>query len=132
MLRRDRELIERAATTASVAPWQDAAPETAELIAEHNLRLGQPDHPEFVRMRYAQWAECARVLVFDARAGSHHGVLTALVWRDGLELHEIGLPPSDRPGPAGALPRPDLPPAARLRPREPADHHPRGHRRPYA
>lgn len=99
VLRRDQRLIERAATTASVVPWQDAHPETAELIAEHNLRMGQSDHPEFVRMRYAQWADCAgvRVIVFDARAGSHHGVLTALVWQDGLELHEIGLPPSDDP-----------------------------------
>ncbi|TKK91675.1 hypothetical protein FDA94_02575 [Herbidospora galbida] len=99
VLRRDRRLIERAATTASVVPWHDADPRTADLVAGHNLRLGQFDHPEFVRLRYAQWAACAgvEVIVFDARAGSHHGVLTALVWRDGLELHEIGLPPSGDP-----------------------------------
>ncbi|GIH27850.1 hypothetical protein Aph01nite_61600 [Acrocarpospora phusangensis] len=99
VLRRDRRIIEQAVTTASVVPWQAAAPRAAGLIAEHNLRLGQLDDPEFVRMRYAQWADCAgvRVIVFDARAGSQHGVLTALVWRDSLELHEIGLPPSDDP-----------------------------------
>jgi inosine-uridine nucleoside N-ribohydrolase len=99
VLRRDRRIIERAATTASVAPWQDAAPQAAGLIAEHNLRLGRLDDPEFVRMRYTQWADCAgvRVIVFDARAGSQHGVLTALVWQDTLELLEIGLPPSDDP-----------------------------------
>nr|WP_062332816.1 hypothetical protein [Herbidospora sakaeratensis] len=99
VLRRDRRLIERAATTASVVPWRDADPATARLVADHNLRMGEFDDPEFVRLRYDQWAACAgvEVIVFDGRAGPHHGVLTALVWRGGLELHEIGLPPSGDP-----------------------------------
>lgn len=99
VLRRDRRTIERAASTGSVVPWQDTDPQTATLIADHNLRMGQFDDPEFVRMRYAQWVACAavQVIVFDARAGSLRGVLTALVWQDDLELHEIGLPETDDP-----------------------------------
>ncbi|WP_062437249.1 hypothetical protein [Herbidospora daliensis] len=99
VLRRDRRLIERAATAVSVVPWRDADPATAGLVAAHNLRMGAFDDAEFVRLRHDQWAACegVEVIVFDGRAGPHRGVLTALVWRGGLELHEIGLPPSDDP-----------------------------------
>jgi hypothetical protein len=99
VLRRDRRLIERAASSVTVVAWEDADEAVPELIAEHNVRLGRPDHPEFVRMRYARWAACegVRVIVFDGRAGPLRGVLTALIWGDALELSEIGLPESDDP-----------------------------------
>jgi hypothetical protein len=99
VLRRDRRLIEQAGTVASVVPWHDAAGPAAVLIADHNRRMGEPDDPEFVRMRYEQWSACdeVQVVVFDVRAEALHGVLTALVWRDSLELLEIGLPESDDP-----------------------------------
>jgi hypothetical protein len=99
VLRRDRRLIEAAATTATVASWNTVRDQAAELIAEHNLRMGVSDHPEFVRMRYDQWSACdeVRVVTFRVEAGPVGGVLTALVWRDELDLYEIGLPGSDHP-----------------------------------
>jgi hypothetical protein len=93
VLRRDRRLIEAARLDGEVLPWSGAGPDVAELIAAHNARKGKPDHPEFVRMRHAQWAECpsVEVVVFAVRSASARGVLTALVWRNELELYEIGL-----------------------------------------
>lgn len=94
VLRRDRRLIAAAELDASVVSWADAERVATPLIVEHNLRLGVPDHPEFVKMRYRQWSECADVelVVFSVAARSVAGVLTAVVWHDELELHEIGLP----------------------------------------
>jgi len=94
VLRRDRRLIEAAKLHASVASWAESEPVAVPLIAEHNMRLAVPDHPEFVKMRYRQWSECAGVelVVFFVAAPSVAGVLTAIVWHDQLELCEIGLP----------------------------------------
>jgi hypothetical protein len=94
VLRRDSRLIASAELEVSVASWADAEPVAAPLIAEHNRRMGAPDHPEFVKMRYRQWSECAGVelVVFSVAARSVAGVLTAIVWHDELELYEIGLP----------------------------------------
>jgi hypothetical protein len=94
VLRRDRRLIEAANLHAYVTSWADSERVAVPLIAEHNNRLAVPDHPEFVKMRYRQWSECAGVelVVFFAAASSVTGVLTAIVWRDQLELCEIGLP----------------------------------------
>lgn len=94
VLRRDHRLIEAAKLDASMVSWADAEPVAAPLIAEHNTRMGAPDHPEFVKMRYRQWSECAGVelVVFSVAAPSVAGVLTAVVWHDQLELYEIGLP----------------------------------------
>jgi hypothetical protein len=99
VLRRDRRLIEQVAPIVSVIEWKHADPRSATMIAEHNVRKGQPDHPEFVRLRYDQWSDCTgvQVIMFDGWAGSLHGVLGALVWHDSLELLDIGLPDSDDP-----------------------------------
>lgn len=97
VLRRDRRLIDAANLSASVLSWADAEPAALELIAGHNIRKDVPDHPEFVRMRYRQWSECTDVelVVFRVTAPAVTGILTALVWRDELELYEIGLPECD-------------------------------------
>jgi hypothetical protein len=99
VLRRDRRLIDAAATTASVASWDAVRDRAADLIAGHNMRMGVTDHPEFVRMRYDQWSACdeVRVVAFRVEAGAVGGMLTALIWRDELDLYEIGLPESDHP-----------------------------------
>lgn len=97
VLRRDRRLLAQADLTGQVTSWPDMAAEAAELIAAHNIRKGKPDHPEFVRMRYQQWDQChsIRLVVFTAAAPGVSGLLTALVWRDDLELYEIGLTGSE-------------------------------------
>ena len=99
VLRHDRRLIASAGLVAAVTDWSDAPADTAELIAAHNTRKGSPDHPEFVALRHDQWADCpsVRVVVFSVRSGSVRGVLSALVWRDQLELAEVGLAGPDGP-----------------------------------
>lgn len=98
-LRRDRTLIEAAALDRSTHRWPEVADETSALIADHNARKGEPDHPEFARLRYAEWEQCEGVdlVVLRAVADGVTGVLTALVWQDELQLCEIGLTPADRP-----------------------------------
>jgi hypothetical protein len=99
VLRHDRRLIASVGLRAAVTDWADAPADTAELIAAHNTRKGSPDHPEFVALRHDQWADCpsVRVVVFSVRSGPVHGVLSALVWRDQLELYEVGLAGPDGP-----------------------------------
>jgi hypothetical protein len=93
VLRHDRRLIDSMEVTGVVAPWPADADMVSSLVAEHNIRKGRADHAEFVRMRHDLWAECAgvEVIVFTGHCGSAEGALTALVWRDQLELYEIGL-----------------------------------------
>src|SRR5262249_34661327 len=57
------------------------------------------DHPEFAAMRYQQWELCpsVRLVVFRAATSGVSGVLTALVWRNDLELYEIGLTGTEGP-----------------------------------
>lgn len=93
VLRRDRRLMTQAGVTATALAWSAVQESACELIAAHNLRKGQRDHPEFVRMRHREWDECPGVelVAFTATAGRVAGVLTALVWTTELELYEIGL-----------------------------------------
>ncbi|AUG80545.1 hypothetical protein CFP65_5864 [Kitasatospora sp. MMS16-BH015] len=99
VLRRDRNLIAEQEVEAAAWPWGEVAGEAAEVIAVHNTRKGLPDHPEFVRMRYAQWADCPSVelVVFTARTEGVRAVATGLVWRDELAVHEIALTGEDGP-----------------------------------
>jgi hypothetical protein len=99
VLNRDERLISQAGVVAGVRPWLEVADAAAEIIAAHNVRKDKPDHAEFVRMRYADWAECAsvRLLVFTAATTAATGYLTALRWRDQLDLREIGLTGQDGP-----------------------------------
>ncbi|MGH3374697.1 MAG: hypothetical protein ACRDP6_08150 [Actinoallomurus sp.] len=99
VLRRDQRLIEAAALHRSQPAWADIADEAGELIAEHYVRKGEPDHPEFVRLRHAEWDQCdgVELVVFATAVDDVRGVLTALVWEDELELRDIGLTVSDSP-----------------------------------
>lgn len=93
VLRRDRRLIAAAGLRTGVHAWPDLEDEACGLIACHNTGKGERDHPEFTRLRYAEWLECddVEVIVFRAAAEELTGVLTALIWNDELELCEIGL-----------------------------------------
>ncbi|HEV2452090.1 MAG TPA: hypothetical protein VGS62_09195, partial [Streptosporangiaceae bacterium] len=92
-LRHDRELVATAGIVSGQSSWSGIEDAASELIAKHNIRKGQPDHPEFVRMRHQQWADCAQaeLIVFTARSPAVTGVETAVVWKDELDLREIGL-----------------------------------------
>jgi hypothetical protein len=96
VLRRDQRLIAAAGAAVTTASWPDVEDYAAQLIAEHNTRMGGNDHPEFVRMRHREWMECTEVdlTVFVLSGPGAPGVLTAILWRGELELYEIGLAPS--------------------------------------
>lgn len=99
VLRRDRRFLSEARPETAVHSWPGVEDEACELIAAHNVRKGGQDHPEFVRLRYSEWLECEGVelVVFRAVADGVTGMLTALVWKDELELCEIGLAGHDGP-----------------------------------
>ncbi|MEO6703635.1 MAG: hypothetical protein ABI140_14435, partial [Jatrophihabitantaceae bacterium] len=92
-LRHDRELIGAAGVRSVVLGWPELETPASELIAEHNVRLGRFDHPEFVKLRNRQWDECESVefLVFAGSAGRATGYVTGWIWRDELAVYEIGL-----------------------------------------
>jgi len=97
--RRDRKLLARTDLHTWVDDWPEAAAEASALIATHNSRKGQADHTEFVRMRHDQWDECEQVelIVFGAECTGVRGMMTAFIWRDELELYEIGLTGEEGP-----------------------------------
>ncbi|MBO0822263.1 MAG: hypothetical protein J2P27_00195 [Actinobacteria bacterium] len=99
VLRRDRRLMAAEGVRDEVSAWPEVEDAACELIAAHNLRKGQPDHPEFVRLRHREWGECQGVelTAFTAAADGVRGVLTALVWNSELELYEIGVDGTEGP-----------------------------------
>ncbi|HEX6473257.1 MAG TPA: hypothetical protein VF069_29465 [Streptosporangiaceae bacterium] len=83
---------------AEVTPWRDYEGDACELIAAHNERKGQTDHPELVRYRMDRWDECDEVTVLVAHAsrdGAAGGAVTLLLFRDEVEVYEVGLPEQD-------------------------------------
>lgn len=80
-------------------PWREYRGGACELIAEHNKRMGMADHPELVRYRMDQWDECegVTVVVLHATAGDDEGAVTLLIYRDEMEVYQIGLPGRESP-----------------------------------
>jgi hypothetical protein len=97
--RRTRRLIAESGVASQVKAWADVEDTACELIAAHNLAKGRPDHPEFVRMRYRQWAQCAQVecVAFAASTRALHGVITTFVWNGEIEVYEVGITGSQGP-----------------------------------
>lgn len=75
--------------------WDEVADRAAPLIAGHNLGKGTPEHGMLVDRRIRQWEQNPEfeILVFTADANDVRGVLVALIWREWMELLEIGLSP---------------------------------------
>jgi hypothetical protein len=98
----ERKIAERDVLT-EVSTWTEHDGAAGELIAEHNERKGQPDHPELVRYRMDRWAECPEVtpLVVEAIAGAGPdalaGAATLLLYRDEVEIYEVGIPDDGHP-----------------------------------
>jgi hypothetical protein len=97
--RRDRRLIADTGVAVTECSWPEAGDRACELIAAHNVRKGQADHPEFVRLRHQEWNECPDVelRVFMAAGDGASGVLTSFIWDEDLELYEIGLNGAEGP-----------------------------------
>ena len=98
-LRHDRKLIEAAGIQSSIRTWSEVETPASELIAEHNVRAGGFDHPEFVKLRGQRWDNCPGVefLVFVGESPDLSGYVTGWVWRDELAVYEIGLSGEDSP-----------------------------------
>lgn len=98
-LRHDRELIEAAAIIGGHCSWAEAEDTASELIAKHNVKHGHIDHPEFVRARQRLWTGFpqAEHFVFTVRSPAVTGVEVAVVWRDELDLREMGLAGEEGP-----------------------------------
>jgi hypothetical protein len=98
-LRHDRKLIEAAGIQSSIKTWSEVKVPASELIAEHNVRMGIFDHPEFVKLRGQRWDNCPGVefLVFAGESANVSGYVTGWVWHDELAVYEIGLCGEDSP-----------------------------------
>jgi hypothetical protein len=74
--------------------WTEYHGNACDLIADHNIRKGVVDHPALVRYRMEQWNDCEEVtaLVVHAVADGMDGAVTLLLYRDEMEVYEIGLP----------------------------------------
>jgi hypothetical protein len=92
-LNEDRRLIDTVAPAVRFVPWPEAEDLACKLIAAHSGSKNRPDHPEAVRMRYREWDECegAECLAVVGESANVTGVVAAVVWRDELDLVEIGL-----------------------------------------
>ena len=91
--------IEQLGIETTVEPWSVYKGDGDKLIAEHNKRMGTPDHPALVGYRLDQWTECDEVSVYIAHAtmGDDEGAISLLAYRDELQIYEVGLPDGQGP-----------------------------------
>jgi hypothetical protein len=83
----------------AVVPWAEYEGSGCDLIAAQNKRKGIADHAALVGYRLDQWSECDEVSVYLAHAttGDEEGAVSLLVYRDEIELYEVGLPDGNGP-----------------------------------
>lgn len=84
---------------AVAVPWADYTGSGCDLIAAQNKRKGMTDHAALVGFRLDQWDECDEVSVYVVHAtmGDEEGAVSLLVYRDEVEVYEVGLPEGDGP-----------------------------------
>ena len=92
-LNRDLRMAERYDVESSIQTWSEVRPFAAGLIAHNNQAQGLPDADQLVDFRIRQWEACegASVVVLTARARDEHGVVVCVVWRDWIDIQEIGI-----------------------------------------
>jgi len=98
-IRAGERKIDQYGIEASVMPWSEYAGSGCALIAAQNKRKGMVDHAALVSYRLDQWDECDEVSVYIAHAtmGDEVGAVSLLVYRDEVEVYEVGLPEGDGP-----------------------------------
>ncbi|WP_424186813.1 hypothetical protein ACOBQX_02985 [Actinokineospora sp. G85] len=96
-IRHGERKIAEFGVSASVVPWSEYTGTGCDLIAAQNKRKGMTDHGALVRYRLDQWAACEEVSVFIVHAtmGDEEGAVSLLVYRDEVEVYEVGLPEGD-------------------------------------
>jgi hypothetical protein len=98
-LNRDQRMAERYGVETSARAWSEISSFAAGLIAHNNRAKGMPDAEQLVDFRIRQWEACegVSVVVFTAKAHGEHGVVVCVIWRDWIDIQEIGITgtPSD-------------------------------------
>ncbi|HVB42089.1 MAG TPA: hypothetical protein VNF47_05200 [Streptosporangiaceae bacterium] len=98
-LHRDERMVERYGVESSVRTWGEVRSFAAGLIADNSRAKGLPDAEQLVDFRVRQWEACegVSVVVLTAKAHGEHGVGVCVIWRDWIDLQEIGITgtPSD-------------------------------------
>ncbi|CCH30847.1 hypothetical protein ABZ816_01100 [Actinosynnema sp. NPDC047251] len=84
---------------ATVVPWAEYEGSACALIAAQNKRKAMTDHAALAEYRLDRWAACDGVSVYIAHAttGTEEGAVSLLVYRDEIEVYEVGLPEGDGP-----------------------------------
>jgi hypothetical protein len=92
-LQRDRRMVERYDVESSVRTWSEVSSFAAGLIAHNNRAKGLPDAEQLVDFRVRQWEACegVSVVVLTAKAHGERGVIVCVIWRDWIDLQEIGI-----------------------------------------
>ncbi len=98
-LSRDQRMAEKYGVESSVRAWGEVSSFAAGLIARNNRAKGLPDAEQLVDFRVRQWEACdgVSVVVLAAEAQGERGVVVCVIWRDWIDLQEVGLTgtPSD-------------------------------------
>jgi hypothetical protein len=92
-LSRDQRMAQKYGVESEVKTWSEVRSFAAGLIADSNRAHGLADAEQLVDFRVRQWEACpdVSVVVFTARARREQGVLVAVVWRNWIDLQEMGL-----------------------------------------
>ena len=89
----DLRMVERYDVESSIQTWSEVRSFAAELIARNNQANGMPDAGQLVDFRIRQWQACegVSVVVLTARACGERGVVVCVIWRDWIDIQEIGI-----------------------------------------
>jgi hypothetical protein len=92
-LARDQRRAESYGVESAVTTWSEVRASAAGLIAANNQAYGLPDAEQLVDFRIRQWEACegVRVVVLTAKAHGEHGLTVGVIWRDWMDLQEMGL-----------------------------------------
>ena len=89
----DQRTADRCGVESAVRTWSEVRASAAGLIAANSKAKGLPDAEQLVDFRVRQWEACegASVVVLTAQARGEYGVTVGVIWRDWMDLQEIGI-----------------------------------------
>lgn len=92
-LNADQRTAERFGVESAVRTWSEVRSFAAGLIARNNRAYGLPDAEQLVDFRIRQWEACedVSVVVLTANALGEQGVMVGVIWRDWIDLQEMGI-----------------------------------------
>jgi hypothetical protein len=92
-LNADQRTAERFGVESAVRTWSEVRSFAAGLIARNSRAYGLPDAEQLVDFRIRQWEACEEVSVvaLTASALGECGVTVGVIWRDWMDLQEMGL-----------------------------------------